>query len=55
MDTGESPNTLVKLSHIHLFGTGLVVLAIGLAWVLQILISLYQLWFLTAPQGHFQQ
>lgn len=101
VDTGESLHTLMKLSHIHLFGIGLVALAIGmifrltvlddmikaalivvpfvailgdiLAWFLtkwdpfyaytvvvagallglgwagQILISLYQLWFLQAP------
>lgn len=98
VDTGESLHTLMKLSHIHLFGIGLVALGIGLvfrlaalsvwlkatlmvspfvaifadilawfltkwdpvyaytvvaagallglAWVGQILISLYQLWFL---------
>ncbi len=102
VDTGESLLTLVKLSHIHLFGIGLVALGIGfifrltilnnwlkatlivlpflavfadiLAWFLtkwdpiyaytvltggallafawagQILISLYQLWFLRAPK-----
>ncbi len=101
VDTGESLHTLMKLSHIHLFGIGLVALGIGLvfrlasvgdwfkatlmvlpflaifvdilAWFLtkwdpvyaytvvvagallgltwagQILISLYQLWFLKAP------
>ena len=101
VDTGESLHTLLKLSHIHLFGIGLVALGIGfifrltvlagwlkatlivlpfaaifadiLAWFLtkwdpvyaytvvtagallgaawagQILISLYQLWFLRAP------
>lgn len=98
IDTGESLHSLMKLSHIHLFGIGLVALAIGfifrlaslnnklkitlillpfvailadilvwfltkwdpvyaytvliagavlgLAWAGQILISLYQLWFL---------
>lgn len=103
VDTGESLHTLMKLSHIHLFGIGLVALGIGLifrlaavggwikstlmvlpfvaifadilAWFLtkwdpvyaytvvvagavlgvvwagQILISLYQLWFLKAPEG----
>ncbi|GMQ88426.1 MAG: hypothetical protein BMS9Abin08_1670 [Gammaproteobacteria bacterium] len=102
VDTGESLHTLMKLSHIHLFGIGLVALGIGfifrlsvlagwlkatlvllpfvaifadiLAWFLtkwdpvyaytvvtagallgaawagQILISLYQLWFLRAPE-----
>lgn len=102
VDTGESLHTLMKLSHIHLFGIGLVALAIGLifrlavlsvwlkatlmvlpfvtifadilawfltrwdpiyaytvvvaggllglAWVCQILISLYQLWFLRTPE-----
>ena len=102
VDTGESLHTLMKLSHIHLFGIGLVALGIGLifrlavvigwlkvtlmvspfvaifadilawfltkwdpvyaytvvaagallglAWVGQILISLYQLWFLRAPE-----
>ncbi len=102
VDTGESLHTLMKLSHIHLFGVGLVALGIGLifrlaalatwfkatlmvlpfavifvdilawfltkwdpvyaytvvaagillglAWAGQILISLYQLWFLRAPQ-----
>jgi len=101
IDTGESLHTLMKLSHIHLFGIGLVALAIGfifrlavvnvwlkaplmvlpfvaifadilawfltkwdpvyaytvvtagaflgLAWGAQILISMYQLWFLRAP------
>jgi len=100
-DTGESLHTLMKLSHIHLFGIGLVALGIGLifrlatlnlwfkatlmitpfaavmadilawfltkwdpvyaytvliagallgvAWGAQILISLYQLWFLKIP------
>lgn len=104
VDTGESLHTLMKLSHIHLFGIGLVALGIGfifrlaavplwlkatlmvlpfvaifadiLAWFLtkwdpvyaytvvtagallgltwagQILISLYQLWFLKAPDGN---
>lgn len=102
VDTGESLHTLIKLSHIHLFGIGLVALGIGfifrlavlggwlkatlillpflaifadiLAWFLtkwdpvyaytilaagallglgwagQILISLYQLWFLRVPE-----
>ncbi|MFV1996447.1 MAG: hypothetical protein ACC641_00415 [Acidiferrobacterales bacterium] len=102
VDTGESLHTLLKLSHIHLFGIGLVALGIGfifrltvlagwlkttlivlpflaifadilawfltkwdpvyaytvltagallgLAWAGQILISLYQLWFLRAPE-----
>jgi len=102
VDTGESLHTLMKLSHIHLFGIGLVALGIGLifrlatvsgwlkaslmvlpfvaifadilawfltkwdpvyaytvltagallglAWAGQILISLYQLWFLTVPE-----
>lgn len=102
VDTGESLHTLMKLSHIHLFGIGLVALGIGLvfrlaavrtwlkatlmvspfvaifadilawfltkwdpvyaytvvaagvllglAWTGQILISLYQLWFLRAPE-----
>lgn len=102
VDTGESLHTLMKLSHIHLFGIGLVALGIGfifrlavlsvwikatlilvpfvaifadiLAWFLtkwdpvyaytvvtagallgtawagQILISLYQLWFLRTPE-----
>jgi len=102
VDTGESLHTLLKLSHIHLFGIGLVALGIGfifrlavlslwlkatlivlpfaaifadilawfltkwdpiyaytvvtagallgLAWAGQILISLYQLWFLRTPQ-----
>jgi hypothetical protein len=101
VDTGESLHTLMKLSHIHLFGIGLVALGIGLifrlavlgrwikatlmvspfvaifadilawfltkwdpvyaytvvaagvllglAWATQILISMYQLWFLQAP------
>ena len=104
VDTGESLHTLMKLSHIHLFGIGLVALGIGLifrlaavrpwlkatlmvvpfaaifadilawfltkwdpvyaytvviagallglAWTGQILISLYQLWFLKAPQDN---
>lgn len=104
VDTGESLHTLMKLSHIHLFGIGLVALGIGfifrlaavpgwlkatlmvvpfaaifadilawfltkwdpvyaytvvtagallgLAWAGQILISLYQLWFLKAPQDN---
>lgn len=102
VDTGESLHTLMKLSHIHLFGIGLIAMGIGLifrlaavgdwlkamlmvlpfvaifvdifAWFLtkwdpvyaytvvaagallgltwagQILISLYQLWFLKAPK-----
>ncbi len=102
MDKGESLHTLVKLSHIHLFGIALVALGIGfifrfavlndwlkstlialpflaifadilawfltkwdpvyaytvvtagsllgLAWAGQILISLYQLWFLRSAQ-----
>lgn len=32
MDTGESLHTLMKLSHIHLFGIGLVSLGIGLVF-----------------------
>jgi len=104
VDTGESLHTLMKLSHIHLFGIGLVALGIGfvfrlavvstwlkatlmvspfvaiiadiLAWFLtkwdpfyaytviaagvllgtawagQILISLYQLWFIKAPENN---
>ena len=103
VDTGESLHTLMKLSHIHLFGIGLVAFGIGfvfrlaavgtwlkatlmvvpfaaifadilawfltkwdpvyaytvviagallgLAWAGQILISLYQLWFLKVPEG----
>lgn len=103
VDTGESLHTLVKLSHIHLFGIGLVALGIGLvfrlaavatwlkatlmvspfvaifadilawfltkwdpvyaytvvaaggllglAWAGQMVISLYQIWFLKVPQG----
>jgi len=102
VDTGESLHTLIKLSHIHLFGIGLVALGIGFifrlavlsiwikatlilvpfvsifadilawfltkwdpvyaytvvtagvllgaAWAAQILISLYQIWFLRAPE-----
>ncbi len=102
VDTGESLHTLVKLSHIHLFGIGLVALGIGLvfrlaavttwlkatlmvspfvaifadilawfltkwdpvyaytvvaaggllglAWAGQMVISLYQIWFLKVPQ-----
>jgi len=102
IDTGVSLHTLMKLSHIHLFGIGLVALGIGLifrlallsnipkallmilpfaavfadilawfltkwdpiyaytvviagallglAWAGQILISLYQLWFLREPE-----
>jgi len=102
VDTGESLHTLMKLSHIHLFGIGLVALGIGLifrlaavttwlkatlmvspfvaifadilawfltkwdpfyaytvvaagallglAWAGQILISLFQLWFLRAAK-----
>lgn len=102
VDTGESLHTLMKLSHIHLFGIGLVALVIGLifrlsvmaewlkstlmifpfmaifadilawfltkwdpiyaytvvvagvvlglAWVVQIMVSLYQLWFLQTPK-----
>ncbi|WP_339847862.1 hypothetical protein [uncultured Halopseudomonas sp.] len=104
VDTGESLHTLMKLSHIHLFGIGLVALGIGLifrlasvgeglkaclmllpfvaifadilawfltksdpfyaytvitagvllgaAWAGQILISLYQLWFIKAPENN---
>ena len=104
VDTGESLHTLMKLSHIHLFGIGLVALGIGiifrlaavptwlkatlmvvpsaaifadilawfltkwdpvyaytvvtagallgLAWAGQILISLYQLWLMKAPQDN---
>jgi hypothetical protein len=103
VDTGESYRTLVKLSHIHLFGISLVLLSVGLifrlsefnpllkrtmmvlpfaavladiaSWYLtkwdpiyaytviisgavlglalaaQILISLYQIWFLKPPQA----
>ncbi len=102
IDTGESLHTLMKLSHIHLFGIGLLAFSIGLifrlavandwfkstlmllpfvailadilawfltkwdpiyaytivaagavlglAWAGQILISLYQIWFLRAPK-----
>jgi len=102
IDTGESLHTLIKLSHIHLFGIGLVAFGVGLifrlavlnvwikaplmvlpfvaifadilawfltkwdpvyaytvvtagallgvAWAGQILISLYQLWFLREPE-----
>jgi len=102
VDMGESVYTLIKLSHIHLFGIGLVALGIGfifrlsllagwfkstlvilpfaaifvdilawfltkwdpiyaytviiagtllgLAWAGQILISLYQIWFLRKPE-----
>ena len=101
VDTGQSLHTLMKLSHIHLFGIGLVALAIGfifrlaamptwlkatlvvlpfaaifadilawfltrwdpiyaytviaagavlgLSWTVQILVSLYQIWFLKVP------
>ncbi|MCO6411224.1 MAG: elongation factor-1 alpha [Thiogranum sp.] len=104
VDTGESLHTLMKLSHIHLFGIGLVALGIGLifrlaalppwlkatlmvvpfaaifadilawfltkwdpfyaytvviagvllglAWAVQIAISLYQLWFMRTPEGN---
>jgi len=104
VDTGESLHTLMKLSHIHLFGIGLVALGIGLifrlaavrpwlkatlmvvpfaailadilawfltkwdpfyaytvviagvllglAWAVQIVISLYQLWFMKTPEGY---
>lgn len=37
VDTGESLHTLMKLSHIHLFGIGLVALAIGFIFRLAIL------------------
>lgn len=102
VDTGQSLHTLMKLSHIHLFGIGLVALGIGLifrlaamrswlkaaimvlpfavifadilawfltkwdpiyaytvvvagvllglAWAVQILVSLYQLWFRRAAE-----
>jgi len=33
MDTGESIHTLMKLSHIHLFGIGLVALGIGMIFL----------------------
>jgi len=104
VDTGESLHTLMKLSHIHLFGVGLVAMMIGfifrlavvprwlkatlmvlpfaaifadilawfltkwdpvyaytvvtagivlgLTWVAQILISLYQLWLLKKPHDN---
>lgn len=103
VDTGQSLHTLMKLSHIHLFGIGLVALMIGLifrlaavpewlkatlmvlpflaifadilawfltkwdpvyaytviaagavlglVWVVQITISLYQIWFLRATKA----
>jgi len=106
VDMGESLHTLLKLSHIHLFGIGLVALGIGfifrlsllagwfkatlvllpfvaifadilawfltkwdpiyaytvvtagallgLAWAGQILISLYQIWFLRDPEKQIQ-
>ena len=37
VDTGESVHTLVKLSHIHLFGVGLVLFALGYIFILAIL------------------
>jgi len=104
VDTGESLHTLMKLSHIHLFGIGLVAFGIGLifrhavvpswlkgtlmvlpfaaifadilawfltkwdpvyaytvvtagavlglAWAVQILVSLYQLWLMKEPESN---
>jgi len=40
VDTGESLHTLMKLSHIHLFGIGLVALGIGLIFRLAALAGL---------------
>jgi len=37
VDTGESIHTLVKLSHIHLFGVGLVLFVLGHIFILSIL------------------
>ncbi len=37
VDTGESLHTLMKLSHIHLFGIGLVALAIGFIFRLAVI------------------
>lgn len=37
VDTGESIHTLVKLSHIHLFGIGLVLFVLGYIFILTIL------------------
>jgi Na+-transporting NADH:ubiquinone oxidoreductase subunit C len=37
LDTGESLHTLVKLSHIHLFGIGLVLLILGNIFLLTVL------------------
>lgn len=37
VDTGESLHTLMKLSHIHLFGIGLVAMGIGLVFRLAVL------------------
>jgi Na+-transporting NADH:ubiquinone oxidoreductase subunit C len=37
VDTGESIHTLVKLSHIHLFGIGLVLFVLGYIFILTVL------------------
>jgi hypothetical protein len=37
VDTGHSLHTLMKLSHIHLFGIGLVLLGIGFIFILAVL------------------
>jgi len=49
VDTGESLHTLMKLSHIHLFGIGLVAFGIGLIFRLAILTTWLKATLMVVP------
>lgn len=49
VDTGESLHTLMKLSHIHLFGIGLVALGIGLIFRLAALATWFKAALMVSP------
>lgn len=49
VDTGESVYTLMKLSHIHLFGIGLVLLGIGMIFRFSVMRPLYKYTLILLP------
>tara|TARA_R110002110_G_scaffold239506_3_gene455453 strand:- start:368 stop:1069 length:702 start_codon:yes stop_codon:yes gene_type:complete len=49
VDTGESLHTLMKLSHIHLFGIGLVLLGVGMIFRFSVMPPLYKYTLILLP------
>jgi hypothetical protein len=49
VDTGESVHTLMKLSHIHLFGIGLVLFSVGMIFRFSVMRPLYKYTLILLP------